>query len=125
MIPIFNDYVRGRVIFLAGLEAVVLLIGACVGISLRLADPAMWGGLAAAPTRALFFSFGMLIVLSSMGLYQPDLGQNGRSMGPRLIGAFLLGFLVTGLVSYAVPALYIEPFQIAGVVVLALAGSAL
>jgi sugar transferase (PEP-CTERM system associated) len=39
--------------------------------------------------------------------------------------AFLLGSLATGLVAYVVPSLYLEPHQIAGVVVLALAGSAI
>ena len=127
MIPIFNHYVPGRLIFLAGLEAVVLLLAAYVGISLHFADPGagVSGALAAAPTHALFFACGMLIVMSGMGLYQPDLWQSGQAVGVRLVAAFLLGFLVTGLVSYVVPSLYLEPHQIAGVVVLALAGTAL
>ena len=112
--------------FLAGLEALVILLAAYVGISLHLADPggAVPGALAAAPATALFFACGMLIVMSSMGLYQPDLWQGRQSVGVRLVAAFLLGFLATGVLAYTVPSLHLEPHQIAGIVVLALAGSA-
>src|SRR5262249_2050718 len=61
----------------------------------------------------------------SMGLYQPDLWQGKQSVGARLVAAFVLGSMVAGLVSYAVPSLYLEPHHIAGVVVIALAGTAL
>ena len=123
MIPIFSHYVPGRVMFLAALEAVVLLLAAYVGISLHFTDPVagVSGALTAAPTQALLFAVCMLIVMSSMGLYQTE----QHSVGVRLVAAFLLGFLVTGMVSSVVPALYLEAHQIAGVVVLALAGSAL
>jgi sugar transferase (PEP-CTERM system associated) len=127
MIPLFNHYIPGRLMFLAGLEAVVLLLAAYVGISLHLADPgaAVSDALMATPAKALLFALGMLIVMTSMGLYQPDLWRSGQAMSIRLAAAFLLGFLATGLLAYAVPALHLEPHQIAGVVVVALIGSAL
>ncbi len=127
MIPLFNHYIPGRLMFLAGLEAVVLLLAAYVGISLHLADPgaAVSGALVATPAKALLFALGMLIVMTSMGLYQPDLWRSRQAMGVRLAAAFLLGFLATGLLAYAVPSLHLEAHQIAGVVVVALMGSAL
>jgi len=114
--------------FLACLEALVLLLAAYVGISLHFTEPgaALAGGLAAVPSKAVLFTAGMLIVISSMGLYQPDLWQNNaQAVGARLVAAFLLGFLVTGGVSYLVPSLRLGPDQLVGVLVLALTGSAL
>jgi len=55
MIHIFSHYVPGRLIILAALEAVVLLISACVGISLHLAGSgaAISGTGAAVPPQGL------------------------------------------------------------------------
>jgi len=50
------------------------------------------------PSQAGAFALGMMIVMSSMGLYQPDLWNNTRSIRARLVIAFLLGFAITGLV---------------------------
>ena len=84
------------------------------------------GALAAAPAKAVLFALGMLIVMTSMGLYQPDLWreQAGRSAcaWSRLSCS---DSWRRGCFAYVVPSLHLEPHQIAGVVVLALAGSAL
>ena len=126
MVHLFSHYVPGRLIFLAGLEALVLLISAYVGISLHLA----WSGAAVAsagaaiPPQAIAFALGMMIVISSMGLYQPDLDYD-QSVGVRLVAAFLLGFAVTGLASNLAPSLYPGPDGLAITAIVALAGSAL
>jgi sugar transferase (PEP-CTERM system associated) len=127
MIPIFSHYVPGRLMFLAGLEALVLLLAACVGISLHLADAGAVIGNAgmAVPPQALVFTLCMLMLMSSMGLYQPDLWNGSHSVGIRLIAAFALGFLVTGLLFYLVPSLYLGPYQLAGAMAVALAGTTL
>jgi sugar transferase (PEP-CTERM system associated) len=127
VIHIFSHFVPGRPIFLAALDALVLLISAYVGISLHLAGigAAISGPGAAVPPQAVAFALSMMIVMSSMGLYQPDLGDNSQSVGVRLVTAFLLGFAVTGLVSYLVPSLYPGPVALGGTLIVALAGSVL
>ena len=62
MIHIFSHYVPGRLIILAALEAVVLLIAACVGISLHLAGSgaALSGAGAAIPPQTVAYSLGMI-----------------------------------------------------------------
>ena len=126
MIQLFTHYVPGRSIVLATLEALVLLMAAYVGISLDLAGSgaAMPGAADAISSQALVFALGMMIVMSSMGLYQPDLWNNTRSIRARLVIAFLLGFAITGLVSYLMPSLYPRPMALGATILLvALGGS--
>jgi sugar transferase (PEP-CTERM system associated) len=125
MIHIFNHYVPGRLIILAVLEAVVLLIAACVGISLHLAGSgaAITGPGAAVPPQAVAFAVGMMIILSSMGLYQPDSWDRNRSVGVRWAVAFLLGFVVTALAAYLAPSPISGPVTLGGTLIVALAGS--
>ena len=128
MIHLFSHYVPGRLIVLAGLEALVLLIAAYVGISLHLAGSGavISGAGEAVPSQAGGFALGMMIVMSSMGLYQPDLWNNTQSIRLRLVTAFLLGFAIIGVVSYLMPSLYPRSFALgATILAVALAGSVL
>ena len=128
MIHLFSHYVPGRLIVLAGLEALVLLIAAYVGISLHLAGSgaAISGAGEAVPSQAGGFALGMMIVMSSMGLYQPDLWNNTQSIRVRLVTAFLLGFAIIGVVSYLMPSHYPGTVALgATILALALAGSVL
>jgi sugar transferase (PEP-CTERM system associated) len=121
MIPIFSHYVPGRLMFLAGLEALVLLLAAYVGITLHLAEPGAVTTAASLPT--FVFTFGMLIVMTSMGLYQPDLWESVPSATLRLVAAFVLGFALTGLVAYFVPSLHLGPNALGSALIVALTGS--
>ena len=128
MIHLFSHYVPGRLIVLAALEGLVLLIAACVGISLSLAGSGavILGATEAVQPLAGAFALGMMIVMSSMGLYQPDLWNDSPSTRARLAIAFLLGFAITGLVSYLMPSLYPRPFALGATIMLvAMAGSIL
>ena len=128
MIHLFSHYVPGKLIVLAALEALVLLISVYVGISLNLAGsgPAIPGATEAVPPLAGAFALSMLMVMSSMGLYQPDLWNAAASTRARLVTAFILGFAITGMVSYLMPSLYPRPFALgATIMLLALAGSVL
>ena len=108
MVHIFSHYVSWRVLVLAVLEAAVLLLAIHVGISLHFAESkaAMSEVGATVPTQAAAFALGMMIIMSSMGLYQSDLWNNKHSLGTRVTAAFLLGFAIVGLVSYLAPTLY-------------------
>ena len=128
MINLFSHFVPGRLIVLAVLEALVLLVAAYVGISLHLAGSgaAIPGAGEAVPSQAGAFALGMMIVMSSMGLYQPDLRNNTPSTRARLLIAFLMGFAITGVLSYLMPSLYPRPVALgATIMIVALAGSVL
>jgi sugar transferase (PEP-CTERM system associated) len=115
-------------IVLAGLEALVLVIAVYFAISLHLAGTgaAISAAAESIPSQAGIFALGMLIVMSSMGLYQPDLWSNAQFIKGRLATAFLLGFALTGLSSYLMPSLYPGSVALgATVMAVALAGSVL
>jgi FlaA1/EpsC-like NDP-sugar epimerase len=123
MINLFSHYIPGRSLVLAALEAAVLLVAAQVGISLELADSraAISGSGAAVLSQACAFALGMIIIMSSMGLYQTDLWNNSVSVSLRVVTAFAVGF---GLVAYLVPTLFPGLVALgATTLVLALVGS--
>lgn len=105
MIQLFNHYVPRRLIVLAVLEAMVLLLAAYFGISTNAAESgiAFPGAGLGVPSQAVAIMLCMMIVMSSMGLYQMDLWDDRRSIGSRLLIAFLLCFAIGGLVSYVMP----------------------
>lgn len=127
MIHVFNHYVPGRLVALAVLESLVLLLAAYVGISLHAtgSGAAIAGAGTAVPSQALVFAVGMMTVISSMGLYQPDLWGNNQAVRSRFVAAFLLGFAVLGLVSFLAPSLNPGPAALGGAFAVALAGSVL
>src|SRR5688500_2640047 len=127
MINIFSLYVPGRLIVLAGLEALVLLFSAYVGITLHLGEPGVPGtGFGTdLPPQAVMFALGMLVVMSSMGLYQVDLWGDTQTVGVRLAAAFMLGFVVTSLASILVPSLQLAPYTVGVTLIAALTGSVL
>jgi len=127
MIHVFSHYVPARLIVLVVLEALVLMLAAYAGISFQSdrSGESVLGMADAAPSLASGFAVGMLILMSSMGLYQPELWSNKPAIAVRLIVAFLLGFVITGFVAYMVPSLTAGPVVLAGVLVVALTGSVL
>jgi sugar transferase (PEP-CTERM system associated) len=129
MIHLFRHYVPWRLFVLATVETLVLLMAAYIGISLNHAGAgtAISGAAEAVPSQAVAFALGMIAVMSSMGLYQPELSNKSPSIRLRQVAAFLLGFVIMGLVSYLMPSsLYPRPFALgATVMVVALAGSVL
>lgn len=127
MIRVFSHYIPGKLLFLVGLEALVLLLSVYVGASLHILGPeaALSGLRSGTSLQAAVFALGMLIAMTSMGLYQPDSWENAQSVLLRLVGAFLLGFAMTGLIYYLVPSLYLGPDVLGTTAIVALAGSVL
>jgi sugar transferase (PEP-CTERM system associated) len=128
MIQLFRHYVPGRLVVLAALEALVLLLAVYVGVSLDLAGTGatITETARAAPSQAGAFTLGMMIVMSSMGLYQPDRWTNTPSISARLVVAFLVGFVILGLASYLMPSQHPRPVTLgATIMIVALAGSVL
>lgn len=114
---------------LVAVEGLVLLIAAYVGITHQIAGtgPGTPAAAEAVPALVMAFALGMIVVMSSMGLYQPDLSTKSSSAKVRQVAAFVLGFVITGLVSYLMPvSIYPKPIMLGATVMLvALAGSIL
>ncbi len=127
MIRIFSHYIPGKFIFLAGLEALVVMLAAYGGISANFFGPAaaIVGPEAAVPPQAAAFAFGMLLVMTSMGLYRPDTWQDIQSALVRLIAAFVLGLALASLVANLVPSLHLNLYALCVTMIAALAGSLL
>jgi sugar transferase (PEP-CTERM system associated) len=127
VINLFNHYVPGRLVVLVVLDALVLLMAAYIGISIDVAGSgiAISGAAYPVPSQAGAFALGMMIVMSSVGLYQPDLWSDSRSIKTRLVIAFLLSFAITGLVSVLMPSHYPTPFALGATIVLVALGGSL
>jgi sugar transferase (PEP-CTERM system associated) len=108
MVNIFSHYVPGRSLVLAILEAAVSLTAAQVGISLQLAESgaAISSMETAVPTQAAAFAVGMMIIMTSMGLYASDMWSNTRSVRVRLVAAFLIGFAAIASLSLFAPSVH-------------------
>jgi sugar transferase (PEP-CTERM system associated) len=122
MIRVFSHYVSGKLVLLVGLDALLLLFSAYIGISLH---AAMTGSAPAVSPAAIAFLFGMLIVLSSTGLYQVDLLGEAKSIQRRLLASVPIGFALTFLIWYLAPSLHLGLDVLALMVVVAMGGSAL
>ena len=101
MIHIFSHYVPGRLIVLAVVEALVLVLAAYVGIFLHVTEfgAAAQGVGGAVPPKAFAFALCMMLAISSMGLYQPDVWSDKQSIGVRVAAAFVVGFVATALIA--------------------------
>jgi sugar transferase (PEP-CTERM system associated) len=127
MIRLFSHYVPRKLILLAGLEALLLLLSAYIGISLQLFEPgAAFPGFGRyGPPQAAAFTVGMLMVITIMGLYQPEYWGDIQSVLVRLVAAFALGYALARLVSYLVPSLHLSADAVATTMTVALVGSVL
>jgi sugar transferase (PEP-CTERM system associated) len=125
MINLFSHFVPGRTAVLAASEAVMLLLAAYFGISnVAGSGPLIAGHGLVMPSLAVVFAVSMIIVMSSMGLYQPDLWNRSRSIEGRLVIAFALGFAITIVASSLTPSPSSTPFALgATITLIALVGS--
>jgi sugar transferase (PEP-CTERM system associated) len=126
MINLFSHYIPGRSLVLAAIEAAMLLIAAQVAISLDFAHSpaAISGSSVAMLSQATAFALGMVIIMSSMGLYQADLWNNIRSVRLRVLTAFVVGTAIVGVVAYLMSTRYPNLVALgATTIALALTGS--
>ena len=130
MIRIFSHYVSGKLVFLVGLDVLVLMLAAYGGISFEHSGTGgmIVGSGAVVPPQAGAFTFGVLAVMTSMGLYQVDLWEDVQSILGRLVVAVLVGVVVMLMISYLASlylqsSLFLGPQAIAITVILALIGS--
>ena len=110
MIRIFGHYIPTKMLFLFGLEAVILIGSIYVGIALRFKDPFLGSGAfqsGALGWQSVSFASVMLMVMSTFGLYSADLPEGTGGMTIRLIIAFVIGAAIMSFVFYLLPALYL------------------
>jgi sugar transferase (PEP-CTERM system associated) len=124
MIQVFSHYVPGRIIALAILEALIVLIAACIGLSLHMTGSA--GAVSSTglmvPLQAVVFAIGIVIIMSMMGLYDWDAWVSNEAIDGRLAGAFLAGFLFVWFISYLSPSLNPGPTVLGATVAIGLSG---
>ena len=123
MIRIFSHFVSTKTTFLVSLEALILMLACYAGISFQ---SAVYGSVGGLSVEALVFPLAMLIMMSSMGLYQLDLWEEVRSVQMRLPVAVLVGTAIAfAATSYLAPSSHLQPDGIAITLIAALAGSGL
>lgn len=127
MIRVFSHYISVRLVLLVILEALVWMASVRAGLSFHLVGSGTTvaeAGAMVAPLAAAF-TLGMLIVISSMGLYHLELWKDAQSVLLRLAAAAVLGLGLTLVVLQLMPSLHWAPGGLAITVLLAFTGSAL
>ncbi len=125
MIRIFGHYVSGKIVLLVGLELAVLLLAAYIGISFQFSA---FGAVVpdfnvVLSPRVGALPFGMLIVFTSMGLYQGDVWENSKSLQIRLAAAGFVGCVLAVAVTQMMPSFQFGSDALMLSVIVALAGS--
>ena len=105
MIRVFRHYIPSWLVVLAIVEATLLFLAAYLGVSVRLGafDPSdklivgqLW-------PRALFWTTVMFLMLTGVGLYQPDLRDDLKGIWFRLAVAFVVGTVLAAIILALVP----------------------
>ena len=127
MVRIFSHYISARLILLIMLEAAVLIAAVRLGLWVHLAASDAATGVvdASVSLPAAAFGLGMVMVMKSMGLYQPSVLRDTQAVLTRLAAAVMLGLAVTALLMHLVPSLYLGIDGLAVAAVAALLGSGL
>jgi sugar transferase (PEP-CTERM system associated) len=98
LLRVFSHYVSARLVVLAVLEGMVLALAVNWGFSLY--EPAAASGItpgaeASMTLTVLVFVAVMLSVMNGVGLYEPELLRNPRSVAVRLVVAAVVGLMIT------------------------------
>lgn len=109
MLRISNHFVSAAVATLLLLEVFVLLGAAYLGVSLRFIDmetPLSIKG-ESLFTSAFAFAFIMIFSMSALGMYQINFREGFRATFLRLMPSCVLGFVLTTVIFYVLPELYL------------------
>jgi sugar transferase (PEP-CTERM system associated) len=98
LLRVFSHYVSARLVVLVVLEGMVLALAVNWGFSLY--EPAAASGITPGAETSmtltvLVFVAVMLSVMNGIGLYEPDLLRNQRSVAVRLVIAAVVGLTIT------------------------------
>ena len=124
MIRIFSHYIPIRTLFLVALETLVLVLSIHFGLALSglTPDPAVPQTPAVASTVAMLAVF-ILTTMTAMGLYDSDVREAVGVTLLRLLLAFVLGLVLSGLAITLVPSLTLGPNALMTAFSVALVGS--
>jgi sugar transferase (PEP-CTERM system associated) len=124
MVRVFSHYVSAKLVLLVVLEALILVLAIRLGLAFG-SGAADFFSKAAAPPPVAVYSLGMLIVMTSMGLYRPDFWKDEQSILARSMAAVLLGLGLTFLIIYLVSSPFPGLGGLAVTMIVALAGTGL
>jgi sugar transferase (PEP-CTERM system associated) len=124
MVRVFSHYVSAKLVLLVVLEALILVLAIRLGLAFG-SGAADFFSKAAAPPPVAVYSLGMLIVMTSMGLYRPDFWKDEQSILARSMAAVLLGLGLTFLIMYLVSSPFPGLGGLAVTMIVALAGTGL
>ena len=102
MIRLFNHYLSSRTLLLTAIEMVVLFQSMVLGYQLRLAEYAI----RLPVTEAALFTVVMLLMMTSLGLYQVR-SEPFRTTMQRLLVAYLLTLALMSVIFYLLPMFYV------------------
>lgn len=124
MVRIFRHYLSVKLLAIIALEAVVFALAIRLGLAFN-----HFSGLPREEAFSLFpiamFVFGMVIVMSAVGLYSADGWTDLRSVRMRIVAVALLVLVLIFLMTLLPPSLVMEPFGFAITVAAVFLGVAL
>ena len=127
MIHLFSHYVPARLVLLAIVEGLLFLIASVTGIYIYLhvagSGAVSYGAADELFSQSGLFVVGMLVILGSMGLYQPDLWTNKRSVVLRIAASFGLAYVLVKAFAHVELLPFPGPVTTASALALALVGS--
>jgi sugar transferase (PEP-CTERM system associated) len=109
MLRISNHFVSTAIALLLGLESLVLIGSAYLGVSLRFLDVSSPLSLQVGSLFLSAFSFAVVMIFSmtALGMYQLSFREGFRATLLRLMPSCVLGFVLVTLVFYVLPELYL------------------
>jgi len=117
MIRLFNHYLSARTLLLTAIEMVVLFQSMVLGYQLRMAEYAMRVPI----SEAALFTVTMLLMMTSLGLYQPQ-PEPFRATVRRVLVAYGLTLVLMSVVFYLLPMFYVGRGVFAASSLFAMAG---
>ena len=127
MVRIFKHFVPAQILLLALVDACVLFGSMYAGVELRFPGHSVSDIKDILPIfpKALVFTFVMLSVMTTFGLYVRDVPRGNVAFYGRFIGSFLVGLVAMSLVFYVVPHVFLGRGAFGLAVAIAFIGTAL
>lgn len=107
MIRIFRHYVPTALLMLAVIEAVLLVGTMYLAVALRFMEPHTIETVGPIWPKALIFAVVMVLIMTSLGLYQRELDEGDWAYYGRFFLSFVVGFIGMAWIFYALPQLFL------------------
>jgi sugar transferase (PEP-CTERM system associated) len=109
MIKAFGHYIRGSYFFLGIIEFLILMGSLYLGVLVRFKGDMsqLEVSMLSLTLDGIIFSIIIILMMTSMGLYQSHLREGIRGIISRMLSAYILGAIVLAAVFYFLPDLYL------------------